>query len=158
MLDDIKLDFGLPASASLSLFNIVGNYSVCGSTAGILWALNDAKVPKYRIVVRGETSEGDPKVKKGGWCKWFLKNCMVKFFIMLFEFSSNVLAGIVASALFIQDEKLLQERIAICVTIIIILKVMLTSLVYQITKEDWVELLTMAPLSPPTPMPIFPLH
>ncbi|CAF1156516.1 unnamed protein product [Rotaria magnacalcarata] len=135
MLDDIKLDFGLPASASLSLFNIVGNYSVCGSTAGILWALNDAKVPKYRIVVRGETSE-----------------------VMLFEFSSNVLAGIVASALFIQDEKLLQERIAICVTIIIILKVMLTSLVYQITKEDWVELLTMAPLSPPTPMPIFPLH
>ncbi|CAF4646236.1 unnamed protein product, partial [Rotaria magnacalcarata] len=57
MLDDIKLEFGLPASASLLLFNIVGNYSVCGSTAGILWALNDAKVPKHWIVVRGETSE-----------------------------------------------------------------------------------------------------
>ncbi|CAM4924193.1 unnamed protein product [Rotaria socialis] len=56
--DILKSDFGLPASASLLLFNIVGNYSVCGSTAGILWALNDAKVPKYRIVVGGETSKG----------------------------------------------------------------------------------------------------
>ncbi|CAF3945688.1 unnamed protein product, partial [Rotaria socialis] len=55
--DILKSDFGLPASASLLLFNIVGNYSVCGSTAGILWALNDAKVPKYRIVVGGETSK-----------------------------------------------------------------------------------------------------
>ncbi|CAF3314815.1 unnamed protein product [Rotaria sp. Silwood2] len=53
----LKSEFGLPASASLLLFNIVGNYSVCGSTAGILWGLNDTKVPKYRTLVRGETAE-----------------------------------------------------------------------------------------------------
>ncbi|CAF1682397.1 unnamed protein product [Rotaria magnacalcarata] len=80
MLDDIKLEFGLPASASLSLFNIVGNYSVCGSTAGILWALNDAKVPKYWIVVRGETSEDDEKVEQDDWYKWFMKNYILKVF------------------------------------------------------------------------------
>ncbi|CAF3324350.1 unnamed protein product [Rotaria socialis] len=62
--DILKSDFGLPASASLLLFNIVGNYSVCGSTAGILWALNDAKVPKYRIVVGGETSKGKYELMK----------------------------------------------------------------------------------------------
>ncbi|CAF4608836.1 unnamed protein product, partial [Rotaria sp. Silwood2] len=53
----LKSEFGLPASASLLLFNIVENYSVCGSTAGILWGLNDTKVPKYRTLVRGETAE-----------------------------------------------------------------------------------------------------
>ncbi|CAF1381502.1 unnamed protein product [Rotaria socialis] len=78
--DILKSDFGLPASASLLLFNIVGNYSVCGSTAGILWALNDAKVPKYRIVVGGETSKDGEKVEQDGWYKWFMKNYILKVF------------------------------------------------------------------------------
>ncbi|CAF4253799.1 unnamed protein product [Rotaria magnacalcarata] len=64
MLDDIKLEFDLPASACLRLVNAAKDYRVTGLNAGNLWKFDDSEVPKYRVFVGGETSEGKYKLMK----------------------------------------------------------------------------------------------
>jgi hypothetical protein len=68
------------------------------------------------------------------------------------EFLLNVLAGVVASAIFIQDKVLMTKRTAICLGAIIVLKILLTNLYYRyVLRDKWLELIAVAHAAPPVP-------
>ncbi len=67
------------------------------------------------------------------------------------EFSLNVLAGVVASAIFIQNQSLLYGRIIICLGVIILFKCLSTRYIQKRTLESWFQFLSEAQPAPPTP-------
>jgi hypothetical protein len=74
------------------------------------------------------------------------------FLVMTLEFCLNVFAGVVASAIFIQDQTLMTKRMAICVGLIIGLKIILVNLVHRyFVRDKWLEFIAVAHAAPPIP-------
>jgi hypothetical protein len=67
------------------------------------------------------------------------------------DFALNVLAGVVASAIFIENRSLLYGRIFICIGFIILFKFLSTKYMQKRTLNSWFEFLLAAQPAPPIP-------
>ncbi|CAF4984855.1 unnamed protein product, partial [Rotaria sp. Silwood1] len=57
MLYELKIELGLPASASLGLVNAAKGCIIVGFKANALWKFDDAEEPKYRVIIDPDISE-----------------------------------------------------------------------------------------------------
>jgi hypothetical protein len=63
----------------------------------------------------------------------------------------NVFAGVIASAIFIQEKGVLQPSVYVCVTLIGLLKMILLPGVLEKIKEDWFAYITELRPAPSIP-------
>ncbi len=70
---------------------------------------------------------------------------------MALEFTLNVLAGVIASAIFVQNQPILYGRILICVGFIMVFKCLSTRYAQKVILESWFQFLLAAKPAPPIP-------
>ncbi|CAF3093792.1 unnamed protein product [Rotaria socialis] len=101
---------------NILLFDVIRNIIVIPGLPNHLWCNSETKLPIYRIITQKNNGNDDNKT---GWCKYLLNNYLYPF--LLCDFCMNVLAGVMASQVFVYNNGLLTGRIEYCLIVVTIL-------------------------------------
>ncbi|CAF1077790.1 unnamed protein product [Adineta steineri] len=145
-VEQLKVHFDIEPDISLNFINIRTNIGLAPGSISDFW-VGDNQIPIYKIEIR----KSDENTYSQKWCRKFFNSYVIPFFIQICDFCVNVLAGVVASAVFIEDRNLLKKRIGVFLIVVIIIKLVFDRFFRKFIRNQCAQV-----LNDPRPAPSMP--